>query len=114
MNVMMATQVKYQGPRRAFRWGFESTRWTTLASRPRPEAKVKQRPLTTPRSTLCTRQSSPSQQVLGGVDQLPGIPSILPNTLAEPREAGQWGGEPINPLAASLTVPSPPKATTTS
>ena len=45
----------------------------------------------------------------------PGMPSILPKTLADPPGRQVSGVEdPSRPLAASLTVPSPPKATTTS
>ena len=43
------------------------------------------------------------------------MPSIFANTFAEPMGRQVSGvGEPSRPLAASLTVPSPPKATTTS
>ena len=90
MNVLTATQVKNQGPKRAFRRGLASTRSTTLASRPRPEANVKQRPLTTPRSTL---RGLPvvghRQQVLGRVDGVAGDAEHLAEHVG--RAAGQAG-----------------------
>ena len=44
-----------------------------------------------------------------------GIPSVRAQTLVEPPGSAVSGvREPTRPLAASFTVPSPPKATTTS
>jgi hypothetical protein len=44
-----------------------------------------------------------------------GMPSIRPKTLVEPPGSGTSGiADRARPLAASLSVPSPPKATTTS
>ena len=44
-----------------------------------------------------------------------GMPSVRAHTLVEPPGSAVSGvREPTRPLAASFTVPSPPKATTTS
>ena len=44
-----------------------------------------------------------------------GIPSVRAQTLVEPPGSAVSGvSDPTSPLAASLTVPSPPNATTTS
>ena len=56
------------------------------------------------------------EQVLGGVDELAGDAEHLAEHVRRAAgQAGERGGRsPSSPLAASLTVPSPPKATTTS
>jgi hypothetical protein len=53
--------------------------------------------------------------VLGRVDDVAGIPRIFAKTLLDPPGRTVSGvGVPGQPLAISLTVPSPPNATTTS
>ena len=80
--------------------GLASTRSTTLASRPRPEAKVKQRPLTTPRSTLRGRQSSAiASRCSVASTRSPGMPSILREHVGRAaRQAAQRGGGAEQPV----------------
>ncbi len=122
---MIAAQVKYQAPSRAFSRGRLSTFSTTLASRPIPDEKVKWRPDHSPsaercptraRSTRRGRQSSAMRSRCSVASTIsPGMPSSLQNTLVAPPGRQVSGtSPPARPLAASLTVPSPPKATTTS
>ncbi len=74
------------------------------------------RSLTSGRSMWRTsqRSASPSRCSVASTISL-GMPSIRHSTLVLPPGSGKIGvSEPIRPLTASLTVPSPPKVTTTS
>ena len=55
------------------------------------------------------------QQVLGRVDHVVGNPQRPATTLVEPPGSTETGTSvPASPFATSFSVPSPPKATTTS
>ena len=115
-KLAIPAQAKNHGPKRAFSRGLRSTRLVTLASRPTPEENVKRRPLTTPTSTRRGRQSSAMRRTCSVAStRSAGMPRILLNTFADPpgRQVSAVS-EPTSPFAASLTVPSPPNATTTS
>jgi hypothetical protein len=108
--------VKKYSPKRAFSFGRRSTRSTTLASSPIPEPKVKCRPFISPVSTLRGSNSSAMRRrcSVASTTSL-GMPSTRQKTLVEPPGRHVRGvSRPTRPFAASLTVPSPPKATTTS
>ena len=112
----MPAHVKYQGPTRAFIRGWASTRLTTVASRPIPQAKTKWRPLMRPRSMRRGRKSSaiPIRCSVASTTSL-GIPSVRQTTLVDPPGSTEPGTSvPARPLATSFSVPSPPKATTMS
>ena len=91
-------------------------RLTTLASSPKPLEYVKARPLAVPRSIRRGRQWSAIASRCSVASMIsPGIPSILQSTFVAPPGRHVSGvGEPMRPLATSLTVPSPPKDTTMS
>ena len=116
LNVATAAYVKYHGPSRAFRRGWASTRSTTLASSPMPDANTKWRPLTMPVSIR--RGSKPSairSRCSVASTTSFGMPSIRQKTFVAPPGRQVSGvSDPISPLAASFTVPSPPNETTTS
>jgi len=115
-NEVMPAEVKNHGPKRALSLGRASTRRTTVASSPRPEEKVKARSLTSGRSMWRTSQRSarPSRCSVASTISL-GMPSIRHSTFVLPPGSGKIGvSDPISPLTASLTVPSPPNVTTAS
>ena len=97
--------------------GWASTRSTTLASSPTPEEKVNQRSFTRPEVHPARLEVvGHPQQVLGGVHHVGGdaqrAAEDVRGAARQDRSAGV--SEPARPLAASFTVPSPPKASTTS
>ena len=99
----IAAQVKYHSPTRALSRGLESTRLTTAASRPAPQANTKRRPLAMPRSMRRGRKSSasPSRCSVASTTSF-GIPSVRQTTLVEPpgqhRDRDAGAGEAVGDL----------------
>ena len=108
--------MKYHWPARAFILGWASTRLTTDASSPIPQAKTKWRPLIRPKSILRGLKSSAIaiRCSVASTTSL-GIPRVRATTLVEPPGNTETGTSvPASPLATSFRVPSPPNATTMS
>ncbi len=117
MNVVTATHVKKYGPSRAFMLrvrvdALDDARVETETRGEREAAAVDDAEVDLARAPVVGHR----QQVLGRVDDVAGDAEHLGEHVrrAARQAAQRGGGAEQSPLAASLTVPSPPKATTTS
>src|SRR3954447_9894242 len=93
-----------------------STCFTTAASKPMPTWNRKYRPFTNPSPTRSMRwfDSPSSSTPVASIGSF-GSPMVRANTLVDPPGRGASAVfVPARPLATSLSVPSPPRHTTTS
>ena len=103
-------------PAQRFSVAWRSTVATTAASNPTPVWKQKYRPFTLPRPTRSTdsRLMASTTTWVAATGSL-GRPIVRAKTLVDPPgSTARAVSLPARPLTASLRVPSPPRATTTS